>query len=126
MTGRSSDDEIYRGLKARKSEWAEKGIKGVYVIGDAWAPKLIADATFDGHRIAREIEEDDPLSIRSRIAAGGSVGCAAHARWIGGSPVPGIGYQGPGRRRSRGQPADLTAMSCMWRSPARDLHELDA
>ena len=60
VTGRSSDDEIYRGLKARKSEWAEKGIKGVYVIGDAWAPKLIADATFDGHRIAREIEEDDP------------------------------------------------------------------
>ena len=28
------------------------------MIGDAYAPKLIADATFEGHRLAREIEED--------------------------------------------------------------------
>ncbi|MGH8504071.1 MAG: FAD-dependent oxidoreductase, partial [Gammaproteobacteria bacterium] len=51
---------LYRGLKARKNEWADNGVKGVYVIGDAWAPKLMADATFDGHRIAREIEEENP------------------------------------------------------------------
>lgn len=60
VTGRSSNDALFRGLKARKSEWDKNGIKGVYVIGDAWAPKLIADATFDGHRIAREIEEPNP------------------------------------------------------------------
>ncbi|MGH8501368.1 MAG: FAD-dependent oxidoreductase [Gammaproteobacteria bacterium] len=60
VTGRKSDDALYRGLKARKNEWADNGVKGVYVIGDAWAPKLMADATFDGHRIAREIEEKDP------------------------------------------------------------------
>jgi dimethylamine/trimethylamine dehydrogenase len=60
VTGRKSNYELYRGLKARKDEWADNGIKGVYVIGDAWAPKLIADATFDGHRIAREIEEENP------------------------------------------------------------------
>lgn len=60
VTGRNSRDALYRGLKARASEWSGKGIKGVYIIGDAWAPKLIADATFDGHRIAREIEEKDP------------------------------------------------------------------
>ena len=35
-------------------------IKDVYLIGDAWAPKLIADSTFDGHRIAREVEEETP------------------------------------------------------------------
>jgi dimethylamine/trimethylamine dehydrogenase len=58
VTGRSSDDSLYRELKARKSEWAANDIKDVYVIGDAWAPKLIADATFDGHRLAREVEED--------------------------------------------------------------------
>jgi dimethylamine/trimethylamine dehydrogenase len=57
VTGRKSNDELYRGLKARKDEWATNGIKDVYVIGDAWAPKLIADATFEGHRLAREIEE---------------------------------------------------------------------
>ena len=28
--------------------------------GDAEAPRLIADATFTGHRVAREIEEANP------------------------------------------------------------------
>ncbi|MCH8166721.1 MAG: FAD-dependent oxidoreductase [Proteobacteria bacterium] len=60
VTGRSSNDGLFRELKARKDEWAANEIKGVYVIGDAWAPKVLADATFDGHRIAREIEEDNP------------------------------------------------------------------
>jgi dimethylamine/trimethylamine dehydrogenase len=60
VTGRHSNCDLFNGLKARKDEWAENDIKGVYVIGDAWAPKLMADATFDGHRLAREIESDDP------------------------------------------------------------------
>ncbi len=60
VTGRHSDCELFNGLKERKDEWAENDIKGVYVIGDAWAPKLMADSTFDGHRLAREIEGDDP------------------------------------------------------------------
>jgi dimethylamine/trimethylamine dehydrogenase len=58
VTGRSSNVALYNELKARKDEWAVNDIKDIYLIGDAWAPKLIADATFDGHRIAREIEED--------------------------------------------------------------------
>ena len=62
VTGRHSDDSLFRELKARQGEWAKNDIKGVYVIGDAWAPKLMADATFDGHRIGREIEEKDPQS----------------------------------------------------------------
>ncbi|MCP4188742.1 MAG: NADH:flavin oxidoreductase [Gammaproteobacteria bacterium] len=60
VTGRHSDCELFNGLKARKDEWAGNDVKGVYVIGDAWAPKLMADATFDGHRLAREIEGSDP------------------------------------------------------------------
>ena len=60
VTGRHSDCDLYDGLKARKDEWADNDIKGVYLIGDAWAPKLMADATFEGHRLAREIESDDP------------------------------------------------------------------
>ena len=75
VTGRHSNDELYRGLKARKDEWAENDIEGVYVIGDAWAPKLMADATFEGHRIAREIEEDDPqhpLPYRREVAVWGT------------------------------------------------------
>lgn len=60
VTGRHSDDRLFRDLKARKDEWAKNDIKGVYVIGDAWAPKILADSTFDGHRIAREIEDESP------------------------------------------------------------------
>ena len=75
VTGRHSNDELYRGLKARKDEWAGNDIKDVYVIGDAWAPKLIADATFDGHRLAREIEEERaqyPKPYRREVAVWGA------------------------------------------------------
>ncbi len=57
VTGKHSVNDLYKGLKARKDEWKKNGIKDVYVIGDAYAPKLMADATFEGHRLAREIEE---------------------------------------------------------------------
>lgn len=60
VTGRVSQDGLYRELKARKDEWAKNGIDNVFVIGDAEAPRIIADATFDGHRLAREIEDEDP------------------------------------------------------------------
>jgi dimethylamine/trimethylamine dehydrogenase len=60
VTGRKSDNSLYQELKARESEWAENDIKGIYLIGDAEAPRLIADATFTGHRVAREIEEENP------------------------------------------------------------------
>lgn len=57
VTGRHSEDALHRELKARQGEWGQNGIKSVYLIGDAEAPRLIADATFTGQRIAREIEE---------------------------------------------------------------------
>ncbi|MDH4981818.1 NAD(P)-binding protein [Hyphomicrobium sp. D-2] len=60
VTGRSSNVSLFRSIKERQGEWAANDIKGVYLIGDALAPKLIADATFDGHRIAREIEDESP------------------------------------------------------------------
>lgn len=60
-TGKHSNNALYRGLKDRRDEWEENGINGVYVIGDADAPKgLFADSTFDGHRIGREIDSDNP------------------------------------------------------------------
>jgi dimethylamine/trimethylamine dehydrogenase len=59
VTGRHSEATLYNELKQREGEWAENGIKSVYLIGDAEAPRLIADATFTGHRLAREIEEDN-------------------------------------------------------------------
>ena len=59
VTGRHSIDGLYRGLKERR-RMGENGVKDVYLIGDAEAPGLIADATFTGHRLAREIEEANP------------------------------------------------------------------
>jgi dimethylamine/trimethylamine dehydrogenase len=74
VTGRHSDDSLYRELKAQKANWGKNGVKDVYIIGDAEAPKLIADATFSGHRLAREIEESNaqyPLPYKREVAVWG-------------------------------------------------------
>lgn len=75
VTGRHSDDTLHRELKARESEWEANGIKSVYLIGDAEAPRLIADATFTGQRLAREIEEANaqfPLPYKREVATWGT------------------------------------------------------
>ena len=35
-------------------------IEALYRIGDCVAPRLIADCIFDGHRLAREIDTENP------------------------------------------------------------------
>ncbi len=59
-TERVPQDKLFRELKARKSEWEENEIQGVYAAGDCYAPGLLADAIFSGHRIAREFESSNP------------------------------------------------------------------
>ncbi|MGT2490668.1 oxidoreductase [Cupriavidus basilensis] len=74
VTGRRSNDTLHRQLKAAEDRWESVGIKGVYLIGDAEAPRLIADATFGGQRLAREIEEADaqiPLPYRREVPVWG-------------------------------------------------------
>ena len=53
VTQRVSDDALYRELKA-------SGVERLYRIGDCVAPRFVADAVFDGHRLAREIDSPDP------------------------------------------------------------------
>ncbi len=60
VTGRAPNAELYRELRKRKSEWEKNEIGGIYQAGDCYAPRLIADAVFDGHRIAREFESPNP------------------------------------------------------------------
>ncbi|MFQ5775899.1 MAG: FAD-dependent oxidoreductase [Kiloniellaceae bacterium] len=60
VSGRVPNAGLYRELKKRKSEWADNEIQGIYQAGDCYAPRLIADAVFDGHRIAREFESPNP------------------------------------------------------------------
>jgi dimethylamine/trimethylamine dehydrogenase len=59
-TQRVSDDALYRELKADPDALEREGVTGLYRIGDCVVPRLIADAVFDGHRLAREIDSDDP------------------------------------------------------------------
>ena len=62
VTQRRSNEALYRELKdvvgfdALRGE----GITGCYRIGDCVAPRLIADCVFDGHRLAREIDSENP------------------------------------------------------------------
>ncbi|MBT3629338.1 MAG: FAD-dependent oxidoreductase [Rhodospirillaceae bacterium] len=60
VTGRSANDGLFRELKERKGEWQAEGIEAVYAAGDCYAPRFMADAIFDGHRIAREFETKNP------------------------------------------------------------------
>jgi dimethylamine/trimethylamine dehydrogenase len=59
-TSRVSDDELYRELKADRDALRAAGVEALYVIGDAAAPRLLADSIFDGHRLAREIDSPNP------------------------------------------------------------------
>jgi dimethylamine/trimethylamine dehydrogenase len=67
-TMRIPQSALYRELQARSSEWARADVRGVYRIGDCLAPRQqVADAIFDAHRLAREIETDDPMIARPWI-----------------------------------------------------------
>ncbi|MGH3042499.1 MAG: FAD-dependent oxidoreductase, partial [Gaiellaceae bacterium] len=60
VTQRLSDDALYHELKAGEDSLAEEGIEALYRIGDCVAPRIIAEAIFDGHRLAREIDSENP------------------------------------------------------------------
>ena len=60
VTQRLSDDALYRELKADRGALAEEGIEALYRIGDCVAPRIIAEAIFDGHRLGREIDSENP------------------------------------------------------------------
>jgi dimethylamine/trimethylamine dehydrogenase len=76
VTQRVSDDALYQELAADPSALEAAGIEALYRIGDCVAPRLIADAIFDGHRLAREIDSADParplpyLRERPLVSAG--------------------------------------------------------
>jgi dimethylamine/trimethylamine dehydrogenase len=62
VTQRRSDEALFRelkdtvGLDALRAE----GVEALYRIGDCEAPRLIADAIFSAHRLAREIDSQNP------------------------------------------------------------------
>ncbi|MFN8185983.1 MAG: FAD-dependent oxidoreductase [Gaiellales bacterium] len=60
VTARRSDEALFRELE-------ETDGLAVYRIGDCEAPRLIADCVFSGHRLAREIDSDDPATPKAFI-----------------------------------------------------------
>jgi dimethylamine/trimethylamine dehydrogenase len=60
VTQQASQDALYHELASDETALAAAGISGVYRIGDAVAPRMISEAIFDGHRLAREIDGKDP------------------------------------------------------------------
>ncbi|HEU4448994.1 MAG TPA: FAD-dependent oxidoreductase [Gaiellaceae bacterium] len=60
VTQRVSDDALYGKLRSDEERLAAEGIEAVHRVGDCVAPQLIADAIFDGHRLAREIDAPNP------------------------------------------------------------------
>ena len=67
VTQRVSSDAIYRDLRSAPDRLEREGITGLYRIGDCIEPRLIAECIFDGHRLAREIDSDDPANPRTTI-----------------------------------------------------------
>jgi dimethylamine/trimethylamine dehydrogenase len=60
VTQREPCDELYRSVSSDQDRLREEDIDSVYRIGDCVTPRLIADCVFDGHRLAREIDSEDP------------------------------------------------------------------
>jgi dimethylamine/trimethylamine dehydrogenase len=60
VTQRVSDDALYHELTGDREALAAEGIEAVYRTGDCVAPRSVADAIFDGHRLAREIDSENP------------------------------------------------------------------
>lgn len=59
-TQRAPNDQLYRALSADADRLRANGIEGVWIIGDASAPRPLPEVVFDGHRLAREIDSPDP------------------------------------------------------------------
>ena len=62
VTQRQPCDALYHEVVADPDRLATEEIESVYRIGDCLAPRLIAENVFDGHRLAREIDSDDPAT----------------------------------------------------------------
>jgi dimethylamine/trimethylamine dehydrogenase len=75
---READSGLYKELMAAQDRWTEAGIDAVYRIGDCERPSFIADAIFSGHRLAREIDSEDPTQplpfARDRRVVGAAEG----------------------------------------------------
>src|SRR5262249_7549424 len=64
VTQQASDDGLYLELAGDPAALAAAGIGAVYRIGDAVAPRLLSEAVFHGHPLARRNRSPDPAAPR--------------------------------------------------------------
>jgi dimethylamine/trimethylamine dehydrogenase len=68
VTQRHADDALYHQLAADRKALAAAGVEALYRVGDCLAPRMAAaEAIFDAHRLAREIDGPDPATARPFI-----------------------------------------------------------
>ena len=60
VTQRYSHDALYRELRQAPDALADAGITALHRIGDCFAPNLLAEAVYSGHRLGREIDSPTP------------------------------------------------------------------
>ena len=60
VTQRLSRNGLWTTLTEQRERLHAAGVAGLFRVGDCVAPRTIADAVFDGHRLAREIDSTDP------------------------------------------------------------------
>lgn len=60
VTHRYSDCAIYDELIEAPERREDAGVSQFHLIGDAYTPGMIAQAVFSGHRLAREIDTENP------------------------------------------------------------------
>jgi dimethylamine/trimethylamine dehydrogenase len=60
VTQRLSNEDLYIELRAEFERLRAEGVEALYRIGDCLAPRLLADVTFEGHRMGREIDSGHP------------------------------------------------------------------
>jgi dimethylamine/trimethylamine dehydrogenase len=60
VTQRLSNEALYLELRADEDALRSEGVEALYRIGDCVAPRIVAEAIFDGHRLAREIDSENP------------------------------------------------------------------
>src|SRR5262249_31234753 len=60
VTQRVADDRLYRDALSQAENLREAGVRRLFRVGDCVAPRMVADAIFDGHRLARELDGENP------------------------------------------------------------------
>lgn len=81
-TQRAPRDHLYRALIADADRIRDNDIEGIWIIGDASAPRPLPDVVFDGHRLAREIDSPNPAIALPFIRE--------RPRWDDGAVRPGV------------------------------------